>query len=236
VLGAASMLGVIAALFAIRAPRQEHAARLEWRAVLTTGAAYSWGHREVRGVLLVTAVIALFGSSYQAFLPAFARDVLHTGPQGLGWELGAVGSGAILGAVISGLPAVGRRPGQAMTALLGAAGLGLVLFAAARSPLLALPALALVGCSTIGFLAIANASIQLAVPHAIVGRVMGVWVVVNSGLIPIGSLLVGTAAEGLTVSVAIGLSGAICLATSVVLAGFAVAGARGVNLTPRPSP
>jgi len=215
--GTVMMLGVTAALVAIRTPPAKPAPRRHWREVLTSGATYAWQHQQVRGILLVTAFMALFGSSYQAFLPAFARDVLRIGPQGLGWELGAVGVGAVAGAIASGRPRVARQPARAMLYLLGLAGGGLLLFALASSPLVALPALALIGFATIAFLAIANASVQLAVPDNIVGGVMGVWVVVNAGLVPIGSLLIGAVAEWLTVAVAVGVVGLICAGLSVAL-------------------
>ena len=211
VLGTAMMLGVTAALLAIQSPPRQPSPAPRWRQALTQGVSYAWRHRPVRDVLLLTSVIALFGSSYQAFLPAFARDVLHAGPEGLGWELGAVGIGAIAGAVVSGHRIVARRPGQAMLLLLAVTGGGLLWFAAARDVLPALLALAIVGFATIGFLSTANASVQLAAPNAIVGSVMGVWVVVNAGLVPVGSLLLGSAAEVTTVSLAVGASGLVCL-------------------------
>jgi MFS family permease len=217
IIGSASTLGVMTALLFIHVAPEARSRALRWKDMVTRGFSYSWQHVDVRNVLLVTAVIAIFGSSYQTFLPAFAAIVLKIGPTGYGYELGAVGIGAILGALVSGQRWVARRPDVAMFVMLGVAGLGLVGFGATSAPAVALPMLAIVGFSTIAFLSTANASVQLAVPNEIVGSVMGVWVVVNSGLIPVGSLIVGKAADEWGVSLSILVCGLVCLVVSLPL-------------------
>ena len=68
---------------------------------------------------------------------------------------------------------------------------------------LALPALAFVGFGSIGFLTTANSTLQLAVPHALLGRVMGIWVVLNAGTMPLGSLGLGAIADHSNVRVVV---------------------------------
>jgi len=65
---------------------------------------------------------------------------------------------------------------------------------------LGLGALVLLGLASIAYLATANATVQLAVPEHLTGRIMGLWVVVNSGTMPLGSLLLGALAERLHLS------------------------------------
>jgi hypothetical protein len=55
--------------------------------------------------------------------------------------------------------------------------------------------LILFGAALIGYLAIAGATIQLAAVPGTEGRALGLWMIVNSGLVPIGSLLIGVAAD-----------------------------------------
>jgi dipeptide/tripeptide permease len=59
----------------------------------------------------------------------------------------------------------------------------------------AVPSLALTGLGSIGYLTTANTAVQMRVPDALVGRVMGLWVVVNAGTAPLGSLVLGGATE-----------------------------------------
>jgi MFS family permease len=80
---------------------------------------------------------------------------------------------------------------------------------------LAVAALVVVGLGSIGFLTTANTVLQLRVPDRLVGRVMGLWVVMNAGTTPLGSLALGGVAErfGLPV-VVLG-----CGLTGIVLSG-----------------
>src|SRR5258707_15101228 len=56
-------------------------------------------------VLFLSAVCSCFGTSYLAFMPAFAQDVLHQGADGLGYIISAFGAGAVSGAaLVSKLP------------------------------------------------------------------------------------------------------------------------------------
>ena len=108
----------------------------------------------------------------------------------------------MLGAVLSGSRVTGAHPMPVMGACAGAAGLGLILSAVATpangAPAwVAIPCLALTGLGSIGYLTTANTALQLRVPDALVGRVMGLWVVVNAGTAPLGSLALGGATERL---------------------------------------
>ena len=67
---------------------------------LKAGFLYVLQQRELRDFHMLIAVCSAFGASYVAFLPAFARDVLHLGSEGLGVLYGAVGAGALIGAYV----------------------------------------------------------------------------------------------------------------------------------------
>ena len=210
-IGAVAMLGVQVSFWAIRLQQPAAKARsLSWLPVLWEGIAYGWRDRQVREVLLATSALGILAMPYQAFLPAFARDVLHVGEQGLGILLSSVGLGAVAGALGSGTRRVGRRPYLAMGALMCGTGLSLAVFALTDRPWLALPALALVGLGSIGYMSTANATIQLAVPDGLMGRIMGLWVMVNAGTMPIGSLAIGVVADRIGVQLAVAAGGILC--------------------------
>ena len=65
-------------------------------------------------LLLFTALVGFLVLPYQAFLPAFARDVLLTGADGLALLVTSVGAGAVLGALLSSWRVVEARPNAAM--------------------------------------------------------------------------------------------------------------------------
>ena len=105
---------------------------------------------------------------------------------------------------------------MALTALVS--GAGLAVFAAAPLlplppslvPWVATPALVVVGFGSVAYLTTAAATLQLRIPNHLTGRVMGLWVVMNAGTMPLGSLALGAAAERIglpQVIVASGLAG-----------------------------
>lgn len=98
-----------------------------------------------------------------------------------------------------------------------AAGAGLAGFAIATPAngypaWLAVASLALVGLGSIGYLTTANSSLQLRVPDRLMGRVMGLWVVVNAGTMPLGSLAFGGVAERFGLPVVVFWCGMVSLA------------------------
>ena len=206
-LGTITIFGVIASLLLIRVPAADPAPSSPLLSSLREGLSYTWQNQTARRLLFETGTLGLLGMPYQTLLPAFARDTLRIGPEGLGLLLTAVGIGAIVGAVLSGSPRTSRNPRRGMRLFVFVTATGLLATAAAASLPVALLGLALVGLGSIAFLSTANASLQLAVPDHLVGRVMGLWVVMNAGTMPLGSLLYGAGAEHAGVQGMIGLGG-----------------------------
>jgi len=71
-------------------------------------------------------------------------------------------------------------------------GLFLILFTMQRTLLPSLPILVLLGLSTMVFLGMANGLLQSRSPDHLRGRVMSVYTMVAMGLMPLGSMVVGT--------------------------------------------
>src|SRR5687768_1351122 len=218
VVAAVSSAAVMIATWLIRRPTGRRAISLPWLAALTEGVSYVRRDRFITQMLLVTGLYGVLVQPYQAFLPAFARDILATGAEGLGILLTAVGAGAVLGAVITGSRHVAAQPERAMALTALVSGAGLALFAAppllplppSLVPWIATPALVVVGFGSVAYLTTAAATLQLRIPDHLTGRVMGLWVVMNAGTMPLGSLALGAAAErtGLPqIIVASGLAG-----------------------------
>jgi len=204
---AISFLAVIAAIAAIRTrskPRSGPSGRMLASAftVARTPRIYA--------VLLPSLGLCVLALPYGNFLPKMARDVFHEGAGGLSVLLTATGVGATVGAFISGLPSVARRPGRALAVLEIATGIALAAFAWSPGIFLGLISLAVFGAALIGFLATAGATIQLAAEPGTEGRALGLWMIVNSGLVPIGSLAIGAAAEVMPVNNALGIAGIGC--------------------------
>jgi MFS family permease len=217
-----SYLAVIGSLGAMRLP--------PWTPRATVGSAWQ-GFREVVAFLrsdrrvstlvVLTAIISIFGFPFLLLMPVFARDVLQVGARGYGVLSAAVGLGAVGGAL--GVAVLGQRIRKGRT--LVAAGttfcLLLALFASSRLFPLSLAALALVGAAMIVNNALTNTLLQTLVPDHLRGRVMGFYSFMFVGMAPLGALQAGAFAERFGAPAAVALGGAIS-ALAVAIAGWRV--------------
>ena len=164
--------------------------------------------RETPIVLLAVSVVGLVatvGMNFNVVIPPLAADVLGADAAGFGFLMTASGVGALTAAL---LLVAGGRPRPIRIAI-GATVLGVASIALAASSTFALSLvlMALVGAGGIGMAATANATIQLAVPDGLRGRVMSVYTTVFAGSVPIGGLLAGALAATLGVQWAIAIGG-----------------------------
>src|SRR5690606_29041053 len=172
--------------------------------------------RPIKTILALVAVVSLMGVPFSILLPVIATDVLGGGPRTLGMLMAATGFGALSGALFlaSRQTVVGLGRVIIVTATLF--GTSLVLFAFARSLVVALPLLVLTGFGMMAQMASSNTVLQTLVDDDKRGRVMSLYTMAFTGTAPLGSLLIGWVAARLGASTAIGIGGAVC-----VLAAFA---------------
>lgn len=180
-----------------------------------TGLAYAWKNRLILALLGLTALIALFGRSYQTLFPIFARDVWDGGPAGYGILLSASGGGALVGAF--GLASI--RNVKKQGAILIVSGLifssTIILFALSPSFWPGVALIFLGGIAVTVFGTIIVTFIQIAVPNELRGRVMSLYAITFIGLPSLGALGSGSVAE---------LLGGISGAPHAVLIGGIVVG------------
>ena len=211
-LNGVSFVAVIAALLAMRIkPAVRHAQKSHVLHNLQEGLVYAFGFAPIRAVLLLVATVSLFGMSYGVLMPVFAKDVLHGGPQTLGYLSAASGVGALGGAVLLASRKSIRGLGRVImlaSALFGAA---LIAFSYSRNLYLSLCLLAVAGFGMMIQFASSNSLIQTIVDDDKRGRVMSFYVMAFMGMGTFGSLLAGWLARlfGAPTTVAIGGAGCI---------------------------
>ncbi len=180
---------------------------------LQAGLVYAWHHRQIRVALMLVAVSSCFGAAYLALMPAFARDVLHQGSEGLGLLMASVGAGALAGAY-----ALSRLHDRhlTLTPIIASVGFGVSLIAFSHShwlPLsmaLLLPvafSLMLLGAST-------NTIIQTMAADRFRGRVIALFTMSFLGMMPWGSLILGTLASHIGIGEAVTLGAGIVIAAA----------------------
>ena len=167
-------------------------------------------------LVAVTAAVEIFGFSFATALPELASTRLNLGADGLGMlhAARAVG-GMIAGLGLTFMGALQRR-GLAYLGVIFSFGASLMLLSA-DSPLLAtLAVVALVAGAAAASDILTQSMMQLAVPNALRGRAMGVWVLAI-GFGPLGHLEMGGLAEMLGLGPALFTNGAALLAVGVIV-------------------
>ena len=174
---------------------------------LKEGISFVRGERRVQALVALVAAASLFGFPFLTMMPAFARDVFHVGPGGLGGMLALSGGGSVAGALV--LAARSNRDGKGRMAVVAglvfAASLSLFAFSAQRA--VAFPALVAAGWGMVTLIAPANTLVQSLVPDELRGRVMSLFSLVLLGMMPLGNLLVGAGAGVIGTPAAVALSG-----------------------------
>lgn len=207
-----SFLAVIVALLRMKLPAFVPPARRgPLVAEIGEGLRYIRHDPIVLPVIGLVVVSSVFGFSYNALLPAYARDVLQVGAQGLGLLSTAVGLGALVGALW--VASSGRSQHKGWLLTFGSLLFPVMLCLLAFTDTFAVALLVLVGAG-LGFMvqnATANTLVQTTVPDDLRGRVMSVYMLAFFGMSPIGSLQGGAVAERWGVAAGIGLGASVAL-------------------------
>lgn len=131
-------------------------------------------HRsDVLGVISLDLFAVLLGGA-TALLPIFARDVLHTGPWGLGLLRAAPAVGALLMSLWLSRHSMERRVGPIMFASVAGFGVATLVFAVSKVLWLSLVALFALGAFDMVSMVIRGALVQLDTPDDMRGRVSAV--------------------------------------------------------------
>jgi MFS family permease len=210
-------LAVVLALLAIRLPpHSKPEGRLQLASGLADGLKYAWNTKILRSLLIIVAASSFFTLPYITLMPAFARDVLEAGPEGLGFLMTAVGLGAIGGALFVANIRAGRRGRWLMLGnVMGPA--FLVTFCLSQSFVFSLALVALVGTSNAIRQILANSLLQLSASEEYHGRVMSIFNLLFNGMARAGALGVGAVAEFTGAPLALGASAALSLVFGVAI-------------------
>jgi MFS family permease len=142
------------------------------RAVLA-GFAYIWRQKLVLGSISLDLFAVLLGGAV-ALLPVYAREILKTGPWGLGLLRSAPGVGAAVMAILLAHRPLKSRVGPTMLWCVAGFGVSTIIFGISRSLVLSLISLFLVGATDMVSVVIRAILVQLGTPDEMRGRVNAV--------------------------------------------------------------
>jgi MFS family permease len=137
---------------------------------LFAGVRFIRGNPAILGTISLDLFAVLFGG-VTALLPIYARDILQTGPLGLGILRAAPAVGALMMTAVLARHAISRRVGMRMFQAVIIFGVATLMFAISHWMWLSLLALAILGAADTVSVVIRFSLVQLATPNEMRGRV-----------------------------------------------------------------
>ena len=194
VVNAVSFLAVLVGLLRMDPARLRRApARGPRKGQARAGLRYVLSSPDLRAVLLLVGVVALFGQNFRVVLPLLARATFDGGAEVYGYLTAALGLGAVLGSLFS----AARETATSWALLLSCLAFGLVNLVAAAAPTLpsAYLAMVAVGFANIVFNTLGRTVLQLGSDASMHGRVLALHGLVFLGSTPFGGPLLGFVCE-----------------------------------------
>lgn len=150
---------------------------------------------EVSSVILYVAVMSFLVLPFTTLTTVFAKDIFHGSAYTLGIIDGAIGLGALMGALFLASLKQGANLSKVLAINTLVFGLGLSLF----SQLINLPlALVFITVGAFGMMSVrtvSNTIVQMHVPNQLRGRIISIYLMVLTLMMPIGSLLISAVSQ-----------------------------------------
>jgi MFS family permease len=206
---AASMgTGLVALSFTLRIhPRGKARRRDVSMKTVLAGLDYIWRHKVVLGSISLDLFAVLLGGAV-ALLPVYAKDILHTGPWGLGLLRSAPSVGAGAMAILVAYRPLQKRAGAMMLWCVAVFGAFTIVFGLSHILVLSIFALAITGAADMVSVIVRATLVQLATPDEMRGRVNAVDMVFIGASNELGQFESGITAKWLGTIPAVVLGGA----------------------------
>lgn len=191
-----SYVTVLAALLLIRY-RPAERPRAEGRTLtqFAEGIRYMRRHTGMVVAVSTVVVVAFLGNPVFQMAAIFAERVFRVDAALYGLLTGALGGGAVLGAIALGAFGDGVPRSRLVGSALIAYAIALVAFGASPNFALGVVLIAVAGAFFLVVVANLNTSVQLLVPEELRGRVLAVYIMGFTAAYPVGSLVQATLAE-----------------------------------------
>ncbi|MGB9433740.1 MAG: MFS transporter [Candidatus Acidiferrum sp.] len=184
---------------------------------VSAGFRYIWTHKLVFGSISLDLFAVLLGGAV-ALLPVYAKEILRTGPWGLGLLRTAPGVGAGVMALLMAFKPIRSRAGATMLWCVGGFGLFTIVFGVSRSLALSLISLIFVGAADMVSVVVRGVLIQIETPDEMRGRVNAVDMIFIGASNELGEFESGLAAQWLGAVPAVVLGGVGTILVTVLWA------------------
>jgi MFS family permease len=211
-LNALSFVAVIGSLLALKLPA--YITKAHTTSILnelTEGFEYVKNTANIRFIISMLGLTSLLVLPFNNLMPVYAKDVFHGTATTFGLLDGAIGLGGLAGALFL----ASLKPDVSLSKVIAATtfvfGVGLLLFAYTPWYMLALVFLVVTAFGMMAQTTISVTLLQTTVAPAMRGRVISLYVLVFTAMLPLGSLLVGAASEHFGVQPTVLAEGFLCL-------------------------
>lgn len=185
---------------------------------LKEGIKYAYNFKPIRALLLLIGLVSLTGMPYTVLMPVFAKDILKGDAHTLGFLFGAVGTGALIGALYLASRKSVLGLARWITIAVSVFASGLILFSFSRNLTLSLFLMLFTGFGMMTQMASSNTLLQTIVDDDKRGRVMSLYVMAFMGAAPFGSFIAGTLASTIGASYTVLSGGIVCLLGAIIFA------------------
>jgi MFS family permease len=179
-----------------------------------SGLVFIRNQRVLLGVMSLDMFAVLLGGGATALLPIYARDVLGTGPAGLGFLRSAPAVGALATSIVIAYRPLQWRVGRTLFRAVIVFGAATVAFSVSPSIAVSLAALAVLGAADVVSVVIRASLVQIRTPGEMLGRVSAVHSLFTGTSNQLGAFEagVGAALVGAVPAVLLGGLGTIAIA------------------------
>ncbi|MFI5017636.1 MAG: MFS transporter, partial [Dongiales bacterium] len=182
---------------------------------LLAGIVLIFRHKLLLGAISLDLFAVLFSGAV-ALLPVFAKDILHTGSEGLGILRSAPGLGAVFTSVVLTQWPLKRHVGLRLFFAVGIFGLAVIAFGLSRDYVLSYLALVVLGMADNVSVYVRGSIVPLATPDGLRGRVVAVESVFIGASNELGAFVAGSGAALLGPVAAVVVGGSLTLGVAML--------------------
>lgn len=210
---AISFIPVIISLLFIKLPKQEAKIKKEKniRKEFSEAFAYIKNTPVVSSVIIFAGIMSFLVLPFSTLTPVFAKDIFNGSASTLGILDGVIGLGALISALYLASLKQSTDLNKVLTISTLIFALGLILFSQTETYSLALLFIAIGAFGMMPIRTLSNTIVQINVPNHFRGRVISIYFMVLTTLLPIGSLLISTVSHYIGVQTTVLIEGFIAL-------------------------
>jgi hypothetical protein len=182
---------------------------------LLAGIMLIFRHKLLLGAISLDLFAVLFSGAV-ALLPVYAKDILHTGTEGLGLLRSAPGLGAVATSIVLTQWPLKRHVGRRLFFAVGIFGLAVIAFGLSRDYVLSYLALMVLGMADNVSVYVRGSIVPLATPDALRGRVVAVESVFIGASNELGAFVAGSGAALLGPVAAVVVGGSLTLGVAML--------------------